>query len=218
MRKTIIVFLSIMLIAKLSFGQDLLDEASEIFNVDIMSIDKVLKLGSSKKGIVIAMWLKNGNVMTKTLKKTKQKESYAGDSVRQWNETVDGWQARNPLVQSEYDRGNYPDSLTEERINEDISRLEEVINKSEWTQRPGAAYFKEEAESLSALIHFADFEGDEQTKENIKDVFQRYLIKAAEMGSNDLIYESRKYKMIDPENYDNMMERIKTINPDVKIN
>ena len=214
MRKTIIVFLSIMLIAKLSFGQDLLDEASEIFNVNIMSIDKVLKLGSSKKGIVIAMWLKNGNVMTKTLKKTKQ--NYDGDdSARQWNE--DGWQ-------SEYDRGNpayrssYSDSLTEERINEDISRLEEVINKSEWTQRPGSVYFKEEAESLSVLIHFADFEGDEQTKENIKDVFQRYLIKAAEMGSNDLIYESRKYKMIDPENYDNMMERIKTINPDVKIN
>ena len=121
MRKTIIIFLFIMLIAKLSFGQDLLNQASEIFNVNIMSIDKVLKLGSSKKGIVIAMWLKNGNVMTKTLKKTKQKESYNGDSARQWNGALGEYDRGNPAY-----RSSYSDSLTEESINEDIQNSENI--------------------------------------------------------------------------------------------
>ena len=54
-------------------AQTLFDQAEIEFDVDYIDIDKVKMLGSDKKGHVLVVWLKNGNVLTKTLSNSKIK-------------------------------------------------------------------------------------------------------------------------------------------------
>jgi len=69
------VFLLIVFIS-FSYAQDLFDQAEIEFNIDYIDIDKVKVLGSKNKGQIIAVWMKSGSVLTKTLSKSKGGATY----------------------------------------------------------------------------------------------------------------------------------------------
>jgi len=74
------IFLLIVFVSPI-YAQDLFDRAEIEFNIDYIDIDKVKLLGSKNKGKVMAVWMKSGSVLTKTLSKSSAEY---GDSGDQW--------------------------------------------------------------------------------------------------------------------------------------
>jgi len=56
--------------ASMTYAQDLFDRAEIEFDIDYIDIDKVKILGGTVKGQVMAVWMKSGSVLTKTLSKS----------------------------------------------------------------------------------------------------------------------------------------------------
>jgi hypothetical protein len=65
------------------YAQNLFDQAEIEFDIDYIDIDKVKILGSKNKGQVMAVWLKTGDVLTKTLSNSKIK--YSDDNNDSWH-------------------------------------------------------------------------------------------------------------------------------------
>ena len=68
----LLVFISLFFVS-FSHAQDLFDRAEIEFDIDYIDIDKVKLLGGKSKGQVIAVWMKSGSVLTKTLSKSNIK-------------------------------------------------------------------------------------------------------------------------------------------------
>ena len=63
-------------VAPKSHAQDLFDRAEIEFDIDYIDIDKVKILGGTIKGQVMAVWMKSGSVLTKTLSKSNVEYEY----------------------------------------------------------------------------------------------------------------------------------------------
>ena len=75
-----IIALFLWLFVNFTHAQDLFDRAEIEFDIDYIDIDKVKLLGSKSKGQVMAIWMKSGSVLTKTLLKSKIKNNNSNDS------------------------------------------------------------------------------------------------------------------------------------------
>ena len=64
-----------------SHAQDLFDRAEIEFDIDYIDIDKIKLLGSTRSGFVMAVWMKSGSVLTKTLSKSNKKYETNGSDV-----------------------------------------------------------------------------------------------------------------------------------------
>ena len=109
------IFLLIVFVSPI-YAQGLFDQAEIEFDVDYIDIGNVQILGNENKGRVMAVWLKNGNVLTKTLSNSKIK----------YLEII----TDNPVIYSDSNR--LPMSELENMSNEElISRIYDLLNE-EW--------------------------------------------------------------------------------------
>jgi len=113
MMKLIGVFFLLIIFISPIYAQDLFDQAEIEFDVDYIDIDKVKLLGSKNKGQVIAVWMKSGSVLTKTLSKSKIKYSNRED--------------REDREDREFDNGGYPGNI----INYEKPLISELREKSD---------------------------------------------------------------------------------------
>ena len=121
-------FLLIVFISPI-YAQDLFDQAEIEFDVDYIDIDKIKLLGSKNKGQVIAVWMKSGSVLTKTLSNSKIKYSVADD-----NRDDVSYAEPNHEVYNIHDNQNAPlPELDGKSVDEIIAMAYEIINKPEWT-------------------------------------------------------------------------------------
>ena len=122
-----VIFLLLVFIS-FSHAQDLFDQAEIEFDIDYIDIDKVKVLGGPNKGQVMAVWIKNGSVLTKTLSNSKIKYSDDDYSYDRNQES------------SFHEVYNFKDNeavplleLKGKSIDEIIAMAYEIINKLEWT-------------------------------------------------------------------------------------
>ena len=113
-------------VAPKSHAQDLFDRAEIEFNIDYIDIDKVKILGGTVKGQVMAMWMKSGSVLTKTLSKPNVEYEFRED--REFDNG--GSYAFTP--ESVFAKDRIPiQELRKESTGELASRINDLIN-SEW--------------------------------------------------------------------------------------
>ena len=110
-------------VAPKSHAQDLFDRVEIEFDIDYIDIDKVKMLGSKNKGRVIAVWMKSGSVLTKTLSKSNVEYEYREfDSGVNYAFTPESVFAKDRIPIQE---------LRKESTGELASRINDLIN-SEW--------------------------------------------------------------------------------------
>ena len=128
-------------VAPKSHAQDLFDRAEIEFDIDYIDIDKVKILGSKNKGKIIAVWMKSGSVLTKTLSKSKIKfsDDREFDNGEDYNERTE-----------ERDESNIWNMTTDELIVEANRILSsQWINKSDAL---GSGYHEEM--DLLKILHY----------------------------------------------------------------
>ena len=115
------IFLLIVFVLPI-YAQDLFNRAEIEFDIDYIDIDKVKVLGGPNKGQVMAVWMKNGSVLTKTLSNSKIKynDDSDDDSFNEVYNYEDGESA--PYLK-----------LDGKSTDEIIAMAYEIINKLEWT-------------------------------------------------------------------------------------
>jgi len=127
------IFLLIVFVSPI-YAQDLFDRAEIEFDIDYIDIAGIEIFGNKKSGQVMAVWLKNGDVLTKTLSMSNGKNSYSND----------GWQPLHHLSGSDdenlHEVYNYEEgesapylNLYDKSTDELIKMARDIINKPEWT-------------------------------------------------------------------------------------
>ena len=132
-------------------AQDLFDRAEIEFDIDYIDIDKVKVMGGTKKGQVMAVWMKSGSVLTKTLSKSKIKYNDSNNNSYSYSYS-DG---DNEVYNYESDESVPQLKLKEMSTDEIITMANEIINKSEWTYNyKFSTSFAEELNLCSIISHF----------------------------------------------------------------
>ena len=113
--------------ASMTYAQDLFDRAEIEFDIDYIDIDKVKILGGTIKGQVMAVWMKSGSVLTKTLSKSNSKVEF--DNSYDDNETDEG----NAIYNYQNTKDSPVLELDGKSDAEIIAMANDIINKPEWT-------------------------------------------------------------------------------------
>jgi len=117
----------------MSHAQDLFDLAEIEFDIDYIDIAGIEIFGNKKSGQVMAVWMKNGDVLTKTLSKSKIKynnrEDREFDNGGDYNSPPPGAQGHS-YGNDPYDKPSISD-LRKKTKEELILRANDLIN-GEW--------------------------------------------------------------------------------------
>ena len=120
----IFIFLFFVFIS-FSRAQDLFDRAEIEFDIDYIDIAGIEIFGNKKTGQVMAVWMKNGDVLTKTLSKSNAEND---SSVYDWQSGDTVYQYRGLNL----NKDKIPiEELRKESTEELVSRATDLIN-SEW--------------------------------------------------------------------------------------
>ena len=130
------VLFNIWLFVFISHAQDLFDRAEIEFDIDYIDIDKVEMLGGTINGQVMAVWMKSGSVLTKTLSKSNiefsdDREFDNGEDYAFTSESV--FNKRRIPIESVFNKHRIPiEELRKKPGEELVSRVGDLIN-GEWS-------------------------------------------------------------------------------------
>jgi len=168
----------------MSHAQDLFDLAETEFDIDYIDIAGIEIFGNKRTGQVIAVWMKNGDVLTKTLLNSNAKNSddddvsYSYERVSDRNgadpdggEAVgDSWQPSELDDENLHEVYNYEDNdyrpyptFLGKSTDELIEMARDIINKPEWTYNyKWSNSYSEELDLCRILdqIKYADAKGE----------------------------------------------------------
>ena len=150
-----------LLFSSLSHGQqDLFEQAEIVFDIDYIDIDRIQIFGNKSKGQVMAVWLKSGSVLTKTLLKSNSKNEYnsspawpgadfAGhEQLDDYGDEVYPEEGENSFdYGSDPDRRNYYQTLSTEEL---ITSANDIISRPEWIIEQGHTH--EEVDLMMILM------------------------------------------------------------------
>jgi len=144
----IAVILILCMFMATSHAQDLFDQAEIEFDIDYIDIDKVKVIGGTINGQVMAVWMKSGSVLTKTLSKLNSK--FGDNDDREFDDGRD-----NLHSIYNYQDDESPDYLVSVGKSPDqlIVIANDIINStSEWTyDYKWSTSHKEELDLLNIL-------------------------------------------------------------------
>ena len=121
----IFIFLFFVFIS-FSRAQDLFDRAEIEFDIDYIDIDKVKVIGGTINGQVMAVWMKSGSVLTKTLSSSKIKYNDDSDISFSYRGISDN------DSESKFTKNRIPiEELRKKSVEELISITNDLIN-GEW--------------------------------------------------------------------------------------
>ena len=140
------------------YAQDLFDQAEIEFDIDYIDISGIEIFGNKKTGQVMAVWMKNGDVLTKTLSKSNAKNSSSDETYPNANyEGPRDYDQGNEVYNYEDDE-EIPNKLFVETFDKSddelIAMANDIINSTtEWTYNfRWSTSYKEEMD-LSKILN-----------------------------------------------------------------
>ena len=147
----------------MSHAQDLFDLAEIEFDIDYIDIAGIEIFGNKKSGQVMAVWMKNGDVLTKTLSKSNAKNSSSDETYPNVNyEGPQNYGGNAVYTYEDNDYRPYPTFLGKS-TDELIEMARDIINKPEWTYNyKWSNSYSEELDLCRILdqIKYADAKGE----------------------------------------------------------
>jgi hypothetical protein len=188
--KTFILF--IILLSPFIAHADLMDDALEVF-IDVAEddIEFVQQFGNEQSGFVLCVWLRNGSVLTKTVKKGYFE--YIGESG-----------------------GGYGGPSRIFLLFDEIQRLCNIPHWQVRGQIDGRAYFKEESRLLSAYEAIIYHRGLKDFREEAIEAVRTGIMESAHRGASGLVLEVIAFSKIGGD-AEELEKQIKLVDPDIRV-
>ena len=149
------------------YAQDLFDRAEIEFDIDYIDIAGIEIFGNKKTGQVMAVWMKNGDVLTKTLSKSNAKNSSSDETYPNVNyEGPRDYDQGNEVYN--YEDNESPPSLNlydkSTTTNELMALARDIINKPEWTYNYEWSSIYSEEMNLCRIMDSLNYRGEKGTE------------------------------------------------------
>lgn len=214
--KIVVIFLVIFI--PILVNADMIDDALLLFpKVAEDDMQYVQILGSQEKGMVFCLWLTNGSVMTKTIKKGFDLNVNNNSLGLSWSR--DFVEYKNNDQEQATNIWDFREKIQNKSFGELLQEGYNLINNTSWTiktENESRRVFNEEIKLMAIYSGIFHHHRDENKQEFI-NLLMAGIMRAAKEGSLNLNVEMGFLKQVtNSHEYDNFKEKLKQINKDTR--